>query len=62
MYVTRHLCLSEQAHNAEANGSLINMYNAEQSQSTFTLVWECGFELERLLPSDWSVQKYELLL
>lgn len=37
MYVTRHLCLSEQAHNAEANGSLINMYNAEQSQSTVTL-------------------------
>lgn len=37
MYVTRHLCLSEQAHNAEANGNLINMYNAEQSQSTVTL-------------------------
>lgn len=37
MYVTRHLCLSEQAHNAEASGSLINMYNAEQSQSTVTL-------------------------
>lgn len=39
MYVTRHLCLSEQAHNAEANGSLINMYDAEQSQSTVALVW-----------------------